>query len=146
MVSCHSHLHYPLQDASSSYSESSFSLLGLSCSWWSVLSTWAPASYPHAPGDQLQPLPFMLTSLPSGSSRYVGVWAGVDLRRAGIECLFGPHLLASVYLFRLAQKVLGRAYFPSQSCPSGADPSGLHVDYLCPSGSQHHPSGAVCPH
>uniref|UniRef100_A0A8D1DLH9 Uncharacterized protein n=1 Tax=Sus scrofa TaxID=9823 RepID=A0A8D1DLH9_PIG len=30
--------------------------------------------------------------------------------------------------------------------PLGADPSGLCVDHLCPSGAQHHPPGAVCPH
>nr|KAF6336844.1 hypothetical protein mMyoMyo1_012056 [Myotis myotis] len=58
----------------SSCSSSSFSLLGLSCSWWSVLSTWAPASYLHAPGGQLQPLQLALESLPSGSSRCWSQW------------------------------------------------------------------------
>eukprot|EP00069_Balaena_mysticetus_P020992 bmy_13372T0 len=51
----------------------SFPLLGLSCSWWSVLSTWAPACYRLTPGGQLQPLQPTLTSLSSGSSRYVEV-------------------------------------------------------------------------
>lgn len=88
MVFCHSHLYCSPQDACSLLPLNSFSLLGLSCSWWSVLSTWAPASYPHAPGGQLQPLQLTLTSLPSGSSRYVGVWAGAaEVRRAGMECL-----------------------------------------------------------
>ncbi|XP_036872254.1 solute carrier family 23 member 3 isoform X6 [Manis javanica] len=58
--------------------------VALFCSshWSLALLTWAPASYPHAPGDQLQPLPFMLTSLPSGSSRCLP-----PLRRRGFGCL-----------------------------------------------------------
>ncbi|XP_045368025.1 solute carrier family 23 member 3 isoform X6 [Camelus bactrianus] len=68
----------------------------LSCSWWSVLSTWAPARYPQVPGGQLQPLQPTLASLPSGSSRYVGVSAGaVEVRRAGMDAHSAPYLLAS---------------------------------------------------
>lgn len=80
-----------LRMPASPWSSSSFSLLGLSCSWWSVLSTWAPASYLYAPGGQLQTLQLALPSLPSGSSRYVGVQAGaVNIRRASMEHLLDP--------------------------------------------------------
>lgn len=140
-----------LRMPASSCSSSSFSLVGLSCSWWSVLSTWAPASYLHVPGGQLQPLQLPLASLPSGSSRYVGVRAGaVKIRRASMEHLLDPP--PTLWPLLLLQGWPGRIWgveggsFPSQSCPSGAGPSGLCVDSLCPSESQRHPPGAVCPH
>ncbi|XP_008528177.1 solute carrier family 23 member 3 isoform X3 [Equus przewalskii] len=45
--------------------------VALFCSthWGLALLTWAPASYPHAPGGQPQPLHLTPASLPSGSSR-----------------------------------------------------------------------------
>ncbi|XP_045368024.1 solute carrier family 23 member 3 isoform X2 [Camelus bactrianus] len=50
----------------------------------------------YVPGGQLQPLQPTLASLPSGSSRYVGVSAGaVEVRRAGMDAHSAPYLLAS---------------------------------------------------
>ncbi|XP_074220434.1 solute carrier family 23 member 3 isoform X5 [Camelus bactrianus] len=72
--------------------------VALFCSahWGLALLTWAPARYPQVPGGQLQPLQPTLASLPSGSSRYVGVSAGaVEVRRAGMDAHSAPYLLAS---------------------------------------------------
>ncbi|XP_036176458.1 solute carrier family 23 member 3 isoform X2 [Myotis myotis] len=58
--------------------------VALFCSghWGLALLTWAPASYLHAPGGQLQPLQLALESLPSGSSRCLP-----PLRHRGFGCL-----------------------------------------------------------
>lgn len=86
------------QDSATSWPERSISLLGLSCSWWSVRSTWAPAGYPYALGSQPQLLQLTFTPLPSGSSRYVGVWE--------LEVRAQPPALGSAPP-SLAHKVLG---------------------------------------
>ncbi|XP_057160878.1 solute carrier family 23 member 3 isoform X2 [Ursus arctos] len=59
--------------------------VALFCSthWGLALLTWAPASYPPAPGDQLQTLPLTLPFLSSGSSRN----CLPPLRRHGSGCL-----------------------------------------------------------
>ncbi|XP_045709974.1 solute carrier family 23 member 3 isoform X2 [Phyllostomus hastatus] len=58
--------------------------VALFCSshWGLALLTWAPASYPHAPGGQLQPLQRVLACLPSGSSRCLP-----PVRHCGFGCL-----------------------------------------------------------
>ncbi|XP_016052394.1 PREDICTED: solute carrier family 23 member 3 isoform X2 [Miniopterus natalensis] len=85
--------------------------VALFCSghWGLALLTWAPASYPYAPGDQLQPLQLALTSLPSGSSRCLpplshrgfGCLAQAGSRR--VACLVGLLCMGLGLSPRLAQ-------------------------------------------
>lgn len=97
---------------------------------------WRPASNssPHTP------IPvFRLLSVCWGLGR------AVEGRQTDLECLlsllpFGFCLPLEGWLGRF----WGRGPFLSQSCPSGADASGLCVDHLCPSGSACQPPGTVC--
>ncbi|XP_036885199.1 solute carrier family 23 member 3 isoform X5 [Sturnira hondurensis] len=60
--------------------------VALFCSshWGLAFLTWAPASYPHSPGGQLQPLQLVLACLSSGSSRYSCL---PPVRHCGFGCL-----------------------------------------------------------
>ncbi|XP_036714567.1 solute carrier family 23 member 3 isoform X3 [Balaenoptera musculus] len=78
----------------------------LSCSWWSVLSTWAPACYRRTPGGQLQLLQPTLTSLSSGSSRSGG---GVLSRLSLV-----PQVLIPVACVWIISALLGLSIIPRE--------------------------------
>uniref|UniRef100_A0A8D1K421 Uncharacterized protein n=1 Tax=Sus scrofa TaxID=9823 RepID=A0A8D1K421_PIG len=110
-------------------------------SWPLVLPLWAPGAGPQPGcGRALCPQgggPVLFHSLGPGMAAYPA--RGGLFPAPGLLPVTPTPLEASCDLFNPH----------SHRClqgPLGADPSGLCVDHLCPSGAQHHPPGAVCPH